>query len=156
MHKHDPQKRYRQFIDTHNVGVISTVDVNNQPSGSIVYYCFDEDNFYFSTKKDSKKLRNIHLNNLVAFTLGSDKDTYTVQIQGVAEEIYDIQEKAICLKKIKERANRDQLNWPALLEFKKLDLTIVRIVPKSISMFDGKKYFDSETTIAQDGYTKIL
>jgi general stress protein 26 len=70
-------------------GVISTI-AEVGPESAFVYYDADEDfSIYFVTVLDSRKHRNIQINNEVSFVVSSINPPQTVQIQGKAIEVLD-------------------------------------------------------------------
>ena len=79
--------------------VVSTSD-ENVPHGAVVFYHFDEasEKFYFVTKTETQKIKNINRNSSVALTIFSETPPRTFQ--------------ARCKAK---RASRDELS-PELLK----------------------------------------
>lgn len=82
-----PQKMY-DFLTAHPVGVLSSVDLENNPHGAVVYFAISEDfSITFVTKEDTRKHANLTHNNrvmLVSFEVASQT---TVQISGTVKDI---------------------------------------------------------------------
>jgi len=98
--QNDKEKRQiiLDFMKRHNLGVISTADLNARPEAAVVE--FGETNkleLIFDAFNQSKKCRNIEENNKVAFVIGWDENI-TVQYEGEASEL-----KGDELKTYKER-----------------------------------------------------
>lgn len=78
-----------EFLMSQKGGVISTLAVD-RPQSSFVFYDADEDfSVYFGTVIDSRKYKNIELNNKVAFVVSTIDPPRTIQIEGFAEEVKD-------------------------------------------------------------------
>ncbi len=83
------KKEALDFLMSQKVGVLATV-VDGQPQASYIYYIVDEDfSVYFATVVNSRKHDNIQSNSKVAFTVGTIKPPFTVQLEGVAEVVVD-------------------------------------------------------------------
>src|SRR5689334_21461025 len=72
------------------MGVISTIAPDNFPESASVNFLLDTDwTLYIITKKDSRKVQNLHQSPRIAFVVGTSLLPNTVQIQGTAEIIED-------------------------------------------------------------------
>jgi general stress protein 26 len=87
------------FLRGHEVGVLSTLDRHNKPSGATVYYTLDDGHVYILTKQSTTKAHNMMTNQDVALTVYDTDSLQTVQLQGVAEVETD--------REIKETVFRD-------------------------------------------------
>jgi len=77
----------RDFIKNHELGVLSTLDRNNQLHGAAVYYVFDEQQstLHILTKSQTQKSHDILATHKVAFTIYDEDELQTAQLQGIAE-----------------------------------------------------------------------
>lgn len=75
----------RAFLQTHNVGVLSTFDRGGSPHGAVVYYVVDQENIYFLTKSETAKAKNILAHPQVALTIFEDYTLQSLQLRGLAE-----------------------------------------------------------------------
>lgn len=74
------------FLRSHDIGVLSTVDRNGNLHGATVYYYLDATNYiYFVTKAGTQKAQDVFTNQQVAFTVFDQPKAQTAQIQGMAE-----------------------------------------------------------------------
>lgn len=80
--------RILNFLKSHPIGVLATVDPNGNPHATVIYFSTDDEfNVTFTTKSQTKKHDNLSHNNhamLVAYETFSQT---TVQITGTAELI---------------------------------------------------------------------
>lgn len=72
------------FLNTHNLGVLSTISEEaGELWGAAIYYTVDEDfNFYFLTHTESKKFRNLDTHPQAAMTITDESKLTTVQASG--------------------------------------------------------------------------
>ncbi len=88
IHINDDRQRALDFLQTRNVGVLATVDDNNHPSASALYYTVDKElNIFFVTKTETLKHHNLQNRNNVMMVVHDDETQSTVQIKGVATDI---------------------------------------------------------------------
>lgn len=81
----DLAQEAHNFLMTHEVATLSTVDENGQPHGAAVYYVADKNNLlYIVTKDQTAKARNIDRYPFVAVTITDQNRMQTMQIKGVA------------------------------------------------------------------------
>lgn len=80
--------RIYNFLRSHPVGVLCSVDPNNEPHGSAVYYSVDSSfKLMFTTKTKTKKTSNLQTNNHVMLMVYDQKEQVTVQVTAIAEAI---------------------------------------------------------------------
>ncbi|HTD98876.1 MAG TPA: pyridoxamine 5'-phosphate oxidase family protein [Mucilaginibacter sp.] len=73
-----------QFIKQHKLGVVSTINSENEPEAALVGIAVSEDfEIIFDTVKTSRKYHNMLQNPKVAIVVGWDNET-TVQYEGEA------------------------------------------------------------------------
>jgi nitroimidazol reductase NimA-like FMN-containing flavoprotein (pyridoxamine 5'-phosphate oxidase superfamily) len=90
MDKSDNHARIYEFLAKHPVGVLSTVDVNAEPHGVVIYYSVEDNfNIVFTTKRDTKKHDNLQHNNHAMVTVYEPASQTTVQILATATDITD-------------------------------------------------------------------
>lgn len=73
------------FMRSHCVGVLSSVEKSGGLSGAAVFYIMMDNFIYFMTKSGTKKAENLITYHNVAFTVYDQQTLQTVQIQGAAE-----------------------------------------------------------------------
>lgn len=89
-HSSKSNQRIYGFLKENSVGVLATVDPNNNPHATTVYYSMDENfNVFFTTKHDTKKQDNLKHNNHVMLVVYDAFSQTTVQVTGVAQAVTD-------------------------------------------------------------------
>lgn len=74
-----------EFLNSKDIGVLSTSDQKGTVHGAVVYYVVDENHkIYILTKGDTTKTRNIIAHSQVALTIFNASEAKTLQIQGAA------------------------------------------------------------------------
>lgn len=77
------------FLNTHPVGVLCTVDPDDNPHGVVVYFSIDEDfRITFVTKHGTKKQDNLDKNNHVMLVSYDPVNQTSIQVLGKAEVIH--------------------------------------------------------------------
>lgn len=77
-------KKEKQFLLTHQFGVLSTANRSGEVNGAAVYYLSDsEQNVYVFTKSDTQKARNTLSHAQAAFTIYDEFEVQTMQLQGI-------------------------------------------------------------------------
>jgi nitroimidazol reductase NimA-like FMN-containing flavoprotein (pyridoxamine 5'-phosphate oxidase superfamily) len=85
-----PKQRIYNFLKQNRVGVLATVDLDNNPHASAIYYAIDSTFVVsFLTKAKTKKHANLEHNNRAMLVVYEEKTQTTVQISGKASEITD-------------------------------------------------------------------
>lgn len=82
--------RVYEYLRLHPVGVLGTIDSNNHPHGSVIYF-LPKQNFeiLFTTKRDTTKHKNIKRNNRVTLVTFEAASQSAIQIFGEAQEVVD-------------------------------------------------------------------
>ncbi len=95
----ESNQRIYEFLKTHPVAVLATIDPNGNPHATVVYFSVDERfNISFTTKRDTKKHDNLKRNNHIMMVAYEALTQTTAQITGVAEDIGDTAEAAEVFK----------------------------------------------------------
>lgn len=84
-HTHISKEEIHSFLSQYHLAVFGTTSIDNSPHLSTMFYLVDPDlNFYFITKSETAKVKNIAQNPHISVIV-SDKDSYkTVEASGVA------------------------------------------------------------------------
>jgi len=78
------------FLNSHPVGVLATVNDDGSPHASTIYFSIDSDmNITFTTKRDTNKRENIARNNTVMLVAYDSESQSAVQAKGPAIEETD-------------------------------------------------------------------
>lgn len=78
------------FLDSHPIGVLATVDKKGNPHASTIYFAVDGDlNVTFTTKRDTYKYENISEHDTVMLAAYDSESQTAVQVLGKAVEVND-------------------------------------------------------------------
>lgn len=84
-----------EFLKNNHVAVLATADQAGVPHAAVVYVTHDQAlNFYFTTKRDTQKGRNLAVNPRVSMTLFDARTQTTIQGDGVVIEVTDADQAA--------------------------------------------------------------
>lgn len=78
-----------EFLNKHELGVVSTIERTGSLRGAAVYYIVKDGYVYFMTKENTRKARNLVANEHIAFTVFDERSLETIQLAGVAEQVTD-------------------------------------------------------------------
>ena len=82
MNKEMSKQEILKFLKEKELAVVSTVSAASKPeSATVIYFIDDELNFYFVTRRNTRKFENLQLNNNVAIVVGTELMPVTVQIE---------------------------------------------------------------------------
>lgn len=96
-----------------NLGVISTASSEGKPEAAVVYFSYDKDlNIYFTTRKTSRKYKNIEQNPSVAFVIYSAELAQTIQIEGIARIVTNPVDQNVHFSSLIEAATRNNSRPP--------------------------------------------
>lgn len=110
-----------------NLGVISTVGTNGKPESAVVYFSCDENlDLYFTTRKSSRKYKNLSTNHAVAFVLYDDEQKKTIQIEGTAETITDTHDQGSMFSDLVTLATKDN-RTPPIDQLGESEIMFIRI-----------------------------
>ena len=80
-------KACHEFLLENEYAVVAS-STAHVPSAAVVMYIMDEDwNFYFFTRKNTTKHKNLSQNQHIALVVGTGPESTTAQIIGVAKEL---------------------------------------------------------------------
>lgn len=128
------------FLRSHDLGVLSSIQRTGAISGSAVYYTVINDRPHFITKESSRKADNILSNQHVAFTVFDEMKLQTIQIQGIVEQIRDTTDEQFAMTDIlRPRTYEDGSHKAPLLRMGTDDITAYRIIPTNYTFTDYGK-----------------
>jgi general stress protein 26 len=129
------------FLKSHDLAVLSTVDRTGNVHGAVVYYLVDENNFvYILTKSDTGKGRNVYAHSQVALTIHQAGTMQTVQLQGTAEvETNQATKEKVFSDMVKPRPYGGKMQLPPVTKLHEGAFMVIRINPTLISFHDYAK-----------------
>jgi general stress protein 26 len=89
------KQKVHEFLKSHPIGVLSTVDKNNNPHATTIYVVVEEDlKLKFLSKRETHKIQNIEHNNHIVLVVFDAKTQTNLQVIGTVEDISDDEKKA--------------------------------------------------------------
>ena len=127
-----------EFLKTQKILRLSTIDKNNFPHITPVWYMFSGKKIYIGTDTKSQKIKNIQKNNHVSFCVDvgvNSPDIYGVMGQGIANLILEMPKTKTIAKKILLKYFKTLENKSAkqLLEDTEC---IIEIIPQKFSTWN--------------------
>lgn len=111
----DSKEKVYLYLKSHAVSVLSTTSSEGEIHAAPIYYLVDPNlNFFFFSKSDTKKAKNLEKNNHAAITIVDPMLPITVQSRGTVEHVIDPQiYKGIFNTMLQEEAEeKNGLYWP--------------------------------------------
>lgn len=133
-------KSVLEFLQAHEVGVISTIDRGGNVHGAAIYYLvYDPETIYFITKLQTNKAQNLLVNGQVALTVYDEHKLRLAQIQAYAEQEADkLVASDVFSKLIKSRNYEGEERLPPITQKNAGEYICVKLTPTSISYQDYK------------------
>ena len=127
-----------EFLKTQKILRLCTIDKNDFPHITPVWYRYTGKKMYIGTNTKSQKIKNLQKNNHVSFCVDvgvNSPDIYGVMGQGIANLILEMPKTKTIAKKILLKYFKTLENESAK---KLLDDTdcIIEIIPQKISVWD--------------------
>ena len=127
-----------EFLKTQKILRLCTIDKNNFPHITPVWYPYAEKKIYIGTNTKSQKIKNLQKNNHASFCVDvgvNSPDIYGVMGQGIANIILEMPKTKTIAKKILLKYFKTLENKSAK---KLLDDTdcVIEIIPQKISVWN--------------------
>lgn len=114
------------FLKEHIIAVVATTDKNHAPNAATILYHIDDDmNFFFMTRRQTRKYANIMENPRVAVVVGIGDGPGTVQAEGEAHLIEDGLETFF--ENIKKHAGLAEAYYGPFLMLPGMDMAVFRV-----------------------------
>lgn len=132
-------KRYKDahaFLKKFPVGVLATVDPNDEPHAAVIYFAVDSSmNIFFLTKTGTKKADNLHHKPHVMLVSYEAATQTTVQITGEVTPIENEAEKNAIFGKIMDASyHLSGTNVAPISKLKEGEYIAFQLTPKQIRM----------------------
>jgi nitroimidazol reductase NimA-like FMN-containing flavoprotein (pyridoxamine 5'-phosphate oxidase superfamily) len=129
-----------EFLKHHHMGVLSTVSAEGEPWGSAITFAFDDDlTFYFMTRSDTLKFKNIESHPSVALTVADEEQQITVQAIGKVSRVDAKDYIDVAFKKLASVKPRGDYQWvPPVIKVHKGDYMILSFKPSKLQYADFK------------------
>jgi general stress protein 26 len=137
----DSSKAALDFLEDHDLAVLSTIDRTGNVHGAVVYYLIDQNNYiYILTKSETEKGHNVYAHSQVALTVYEPGTMQTVQLQGMAEiETNQATKKSVFDQISQPRPYRGQVQSPPVTKLREGSFMVIRITPTSMNFRDYAK-----------------
>lgn len=129
-------KKVRDFLEEHPVATLATADENAIPQASTIYFVLDDDfNFYFITKEETQKFKNLIANKHAALAIHEVASQRTVQVTGTAvlvkevDKFLDIFDKIVAISAGETNSDR-----PPVSKLFAGDYVLFRLTPSSVRL----------------------
>lgn len=123
------------------MAVLSTVTEDGKPWGSAITFAVDDDlNFFFMTRSDTLKFKNIEANPQVALTIADEETQITVQASGKISRVQAKDYMDVVFKKLAKVKPQGDSRWiPPVMKVHKGDYMILQFTPQTLQYADFKQ-----------------
>jgi general stress protein 26 len=130
-----------QFTFYTDTAVLSTISKEGEPHASVVSFVTDkDDNYYFVTKTETQKAKNILYKNNVVLTIHHSHSLKVLQVHGVAETELDNDTTKLLISAVTEpKTYKEGVKFPPLTKLDAGDYIVFKITPISIRVQDYSK-----------------
>ena len=121
-----PKEEAKKFLQNNYLASVATLSPDGEPQVAIVLYCLDDEfNFYFATRKHTRKSVNLENNGKIGIAVGGDHSPATAQMQGRAETSQE--HLSEFTKRLEERSDIKNYYCDSFLKIPGLDLQVFRV-----------------------------
>ncbi len=133
-----PNEQAFDYLASHDTAVLSTANLEAEPSGATVHYVLDEDGqIYVLTKSASKKTRNVMLNPKASLSIHETGSLKTAQISARATvETRAQKQEQIFRHVIKDKDYKEGKKSPPVTTLREGYYIVLRLTPTSIVYTD--------------------
>ena len=132
------------FLHQQSLMTLSTVSPSGQPEAATLFYLFDSDfTFYFVTREETRKVKNINKNPKVAIVISDDK-TMNIQVEGRAVELNGVNVISDLLSQVSQKALPEESAefWPPVMRMEGGEYKFYKVSPTMVRVFDFGKSKD--------------
>lgn len=128
------------FLHEHPMAVLSTISKNNRPWGAAIYYFADSNfNFYFLTKSETSKSKNINSTLYAALTVADPSSETTVQTAGIVIPVIAKKTVDYALKNLAaQQSHGDYSRTPPIIKLHKGEWKVFKLIPTYLQYADYK------------------
>lgn len=136
------------------MAILSTVSEDGKPWGSAIYCVADKDfNFFFVTRSQTQKFKDIDNNPRVALTLADPESQRTLQLTGTVSKVPSKDIVDVVFKQLADIKPPGDSDWlPPIIKVHQGDWMILKITPNYAQFADYKAH----KTDPHDTYIKSL
>lgn len=139
-------ERIYSFLERHPVGVLATISPASTPDAVVIYFTVnDQFEFYFVTKTQTRKYKNMRLHPNVSLVSYDPFSQTTVQVHGHVEEVTSGAVKNSMLMTLEQlAAHGGKSHKPPISKLQAGRYAVLRLRPTSIRMAN---YMESDTSM---------
>lgn len=150
MNKEISKQEVLKFLKEKALAVVSTISIEGKPEAATVIYFIDDDfEFYFITRRNTRKFKNLQSNNNVALVVGTELMPVTVQIEGAAELITD-EKGDVLVAEIAKRPQIQSLYFGPFLELKGVDFAAFKV------KINWLRWLSVDPETGKENYSQII
>lgn len=137
----DSSSRAVDFLTKNHVGVLATASRSGVPHAAAIYFVTDSDlNFFFITKQDTEKSKNLKDNPQASLAVYDAKTQTTLQVQGEATADDDPQHfMNVFTQILKISMDFSEGASPPATKLKAGEYKLYRLAPKSVRIAEYNK-----------------
>lgn len=131
-------QKVHAFLKHNPMAVLSTVTPDGIPWGSAIYYVSDEDfNFYFVTRVETQKYKNIDNSPVAAITVADNDSQTTVQVTGTISQLPVKDYMEVIFEKLASIRPKNNLQWtPPLTKIHEGNYMPLKLTPTKLQYAD--------------------
>jgi len=125
------------YLRHKQLAVIATASIKGEPEAATIGYFIDDNfDFYFITRRQSRKFKNLIENRMAAIVVGTELAPTTVQMQGTAHLLEDGKEELE--KKLKNNPDIEAIYFYTgpFSKLKGMDYAMFKVVPYWLRWMD--------------------
>lgn len=134
----EQKKRALEFLHAHDICTLSTVSDDNTPESAAMYYAVDNDlNFYFLTKDNTSKYKNIENNKKASVVVMDSKTDQCIQMEGTGTVLPGASKTDPGVEKLFEVLADHSRYWsPPVIQLHGGETIVIKIKPEKMRFSD--------------------
>lgn len=125
------------FIKNHTQAVLATIDHDNQPHTSVIFYTVNsKDELLFITKSQTTKYENLKKNSKAAITIVDKDKPIAASIVGNAVEVSDVMERDKIMQEIFKVSYGQLKDYAPIIKVHKGSFIVLKFIPTQAKMSD--------------------
>lgn len=139
----------REFLQRCILAEVSTISPTGEPEVATVLYFVDPDfNFYFLTRRHTRKFNNLASNNKIGMVITSAETHETVQVQG--ETDLALENMDVFVVEIAKRSELMEMYYGPFLKLNGLDFSVIKVKPYWLRYLNFKEGVEAYRQILPD------
>lgn len=136
LEKETVKKKALDYLLSQSLMVLATASPDGKPYATTMLFTMDDDfNFYFVTRKETRKNRNLIDNPVASISIGFDPPM-NVQAEGKVELVEDEKLRGDLFARLAVASDRIDDFWPPILRIEAGEYLLYRIKPSWVRVLD--------------------